>query len=113
MTTVKKTSAMAEKEFKQDVFSEELTDLMSLDTPSSKNAENTTIQRSAVPSVKEVEAKVAHMASRPGLRSKIDANCMWCSYDPLDIGNWRQQVEGCNVTNCPLYSVRPTSRGKK
>ena len=65
-----------------------------------------------IPSVRDLEAKVAHMASKPGLRSKIDANCLWCSYDPLDLGAWRQQVERCEVTICPLYGVRPRSSSK-
>lgn len=82
------------------------------DTQHDKDAVNSSNQRHTTPSVSDIEAKVSHMASKPGLRNKIDANCLWCSYDPLDVGTWRQQVDRCNVTNCPLFSVRPVSGGK-
>jgi len=97
---------------KQPAFSGKLNDPVPnvvLLEKSSKTASNL---GGAIPSVKDLEAKVAHMASKPGLRSKIDANCLWCSYDPLDLGAWRQQVERCEVTNCPLYRVRPRSSSK-
>ena len=47
---------------------------------------------------------------KSGLRARIDANCAACVYDELFLGTWRQQVEGCTVTDCPLYEVRPKSR---
>ena len=51
-------------------------------------------------------------ASKAGLRGKIDAKCMECIYDPMPgNGTWRQQVEECTSYACPLYSVRPTSKG--
>ncbi len=64
-------------------------------------------------SMLEVQEKVRRMASKPGLRSKIDAYCMWCSYDPLNVGSWRQQVENCNIFTCPLHTVRPISKSGK
>jgi len=78
-----------------------------------KTAGTPSKQRVKAPSVEHIEAKIAHMASKPGLRSKINANCLYCTYDPLDTGGWRQQVEACNITKCPLHSVRPRSYGKK
>jgi len=33
--------------------------------------------------------------------------CKECIYDPTETGSWRQQVENCTITSCPLYSVRP------
>lgn len=46
------------------------------------------------------------------LRAAINAKCRECIYDPKSgMGNWRQQVEGCSVTQCALWPVRPTSRG--
>ena len=40
----------------------------------------------------------------------IDAKCKECTYDPLDDGTWRQQVEQCELTACALYPYRPKSR---
>lgn len=48
------------------------------------------------------------------LRAAINAKCRDCIYDPKSgLGNWRQQVEGCTSRSCPLWPVRPTSRGGK
>lgn len=33
--------------------------------------------------------------------------CKECIYDPTEKGSWRQQVENCHMTKCPLYPVRP------
>ena len=41
------------------------------------------------------------------LRKLIDLMCQDCSYDNLDVGTWRQQVERCTATGCPLYKARP------
>jgi hypothetical protein len=47
-----------------------------------------------------------------GLRAAINAKCKDCIYDPLSgLGTWRQQVEGCTCTDCPLWPVRPKSSG--
>lgn len=44
----------------------------------------------------------------------INAFCKQCIYDPVGgTGNWRQQVEACTVTRCPLYAYRPVSRPKE
>ena len=43
----------------------------------------------------------------------IEAKCKDCSYDPLDDGTWRQQVERCELTDCALWNYRPKSRSKK
>lgn len=51
---------------------------------------------------------------KPGFRAAINAKCKDCTYDPLGRGTWRQQVEGCGVTGCPLYPLRPRpTKGKK
>ena len=42
----------------------------------------------------------------------IDAMCKGCIYDALDDGTWRQQVEHCEITDCPLWNYRPKSRSK-
>jgi hypothetical protein len=44
---------------------------------------------------------------KPSLRKAIDGKCRGCSYDPLDRGTWRQQVDACAATRCPLHAVRP------
>ena len=61
----------------------------------------------------EVDSLVARHRQKRGLRGKITAKCIECSYDPLDKGTWRQQVEDCRVPDCPLYDVRPLPRGVK
>ena len=44
------------------------------------------------------------------LRGSINAKCKQCIYDPHSgLGAWRQQVDGCTVTLCPLWNVRPRS----
>ena len=46
----------------------------------------------------------------PGLRGRINAMCAYCIYDPCGGGgNWRQQVEACTTSFCPLFPVRPIS----
>lgn len=42
-------------------------------------------------------------------RKAIDNKCRDCIYDPHAPGTWRQQVEACEVTSCPLHPVRPRS----
>lgn len=44
------------------------------------------------------------------LRARVDAHCVSCIYDDLCPGTWRQQVEKCSVTSCPLFDVRVKSR---
>ena len=46
--------------------------------------------------------------SRRSLRAAINAMCRSCLYDPGNgNGAWRQQIQGCSSSNCPLHSVRP------
>jgi hypothetical protein len=48
--------------------------------------------------------------TRLSLRDAIDAFCKDCIYDPGNgNGGWREQVDGCSSTNCPLHAVRPRS----
>ncbi len=43
----------------------------------------------------------------------INAMCKDCIYDPkAGNGTWRQQVEACNIPQCPLFKFRPVSRTK-
>lgn len=44
-------------------------------------------------------------------KQAIDQYCKECIYDPKAIGEgtWRQQVEACTHTPCPLYTYRPKS----
>lgn len=49
----------------------------------------------------------------PSLRKAVNDKCKECIYDQFaGIGNWRQQVEACTATTCPLYPVRPVSKPK-
>ena len=45
-------------------------------------------------------------------RQAIAEYCKECSYDPEDkgAGTWRQQIEACVMSDCPLYEFRPMSR---
>lgn len=46
------------------------------------------------------------------LRQAINAKCCECIYDPISGGgSWREQVTACTSGGCPLFDVRPTSRG--
>ncbi len=57
---------------------------------------------------------IARQAKQAGFKGKINAKCIECIYDPLQgQGNWRQQVQACTDTGCPLYEVRPTSKPAK
>ncbi len=58
------------------------------------------------------ESLIARLASKPGLRGAIDANCVECIYDPRDSGTWRKQCEDCSCLSCPLHPVRPTTINK-
>lgn len=41
------------------------------------------------------------------LRKAINDMCRRCSYDALDVGTWRAQVEACSADDCPLWPYRP------
>lgn len=45
------------------------------------------------------------------LRAAINAFCRQCLYDPHQPGRWREQITACTSRGCPLYAVRPTSKG--
>ena len=47
---------------------------------------------------------------KPGLRARIDANCIACIYDVRSPGTWRQQVENCSVSDCAIWAVRAKCR---
>jgi hypothetical protein len=49
---------------------------------------------------------IDRLSAKPGLRGKVDAHCVSCIYEVSNGGSWRQQVQACTVTDCPLYSVR-------
>ncbi len=40
-------------------------------------------------------------------RKAIALHCKDCIYDSHCSGNWRQQVEACTISDCPLYDHRP------
>ena len=49
------------------------------------------------------------------MRAAINAYCKECTYDDAfkGGGTWREQVEACTVTKCPLHEFRPKSRPRK
>jgi len=55
---------------------------------------------------------IDRLSSKPGLRGKIDAKCVECIYDELDVGTWREQVARCSSYTCPLRPVRPQPTNK-
>lgn len=50
---------------------------------------------------------------KASLRAAIDSKCKACVYDPTNGGTWRQQVELCTCSDCPLYPVRPRSLSRE
>lgn len=46
---------------------------------------------------------------KKSLRDSINLKCKDCNYDELDKGTWRQQVESCTSSDCPLFDVRSKS----
>lgn len=59
------------------------------------------------------ERVINRLLKKPGLRSRIDAKCCECIYDPYETGTWRKQVELCTSPTCPLFEVRPMSACKE
>ena len=60
------------------------------------------------------QALIDRLCSRPGRTGRVNAKCVECIYDPAGgSGTWRQQVEACTATACPLWPVRPNSEGLK
>ncbi len=48
------------------------------------------------------------------LRAAINRKCRECIFDRHGgSGTWRQQVEACTSTACPLYPVRPVSNPRE
>lgn len=43
------------------------------------------------------------------LRKAIDEKCKECIYDALCSGSWRKQTEACEMKDCALWDVRPTT----
>lgn len=58
----------------------------------------------------ETIESILDSAGMNSLRARVDAHCVSCIYDDLVPGTWRQQVEQCSVTSCPLFDVRVKSR---
>ena len=56
---------------------------------------------------------IDNLARKPGLRSKIDAKCCECIYDPYQEGTLRKQVENCTSMACPLFPIRAKTIQKK
>lgn len=47
-------------------------------------------------------------------KKAIEMKCAECIYDPQPgNGTWREQVEACTATSCPLYGVRPLTQGSR
>ena len=57
---------------------------------------------------------IARHIKRPGIKGKVIAKCIECIFDDIGgNGTWRQQVEACTATACPLWSVRPISKPRE
>lgn len=84
-------------------------------TPSPANQENQTAAEVAQPAGSEHERSYnsrVQPAGRASLRSAIDDKCRDCIFDPRAPGRWREQVAACEIDGCPLWTVRPRSRGQ-
>ena len=47
---------------------------------------------------------------KPQRQAAINAMCASCIFDPDGGGgSWRQQVEACTSTGCPLFELRPAA----
>ena len=47
-------------------------------------------------------------------KKAIDEYCKQCIFDEkAGMGTWRQQVEGCPMSDCPLFEYRPISRTRR
>jgi len=55
------------------------------------------------------------LKGKPSPRKRIAAMCCECIYDPesMGAGTWRQQVQDCTSTQCPLYPERPALTPRK
>ncbi len=62
------------------------------------------------------DAENSGKEQKRSLRGAINAYCRSCGYDDTPragLGAWREQIEACAVTKCPLYEVRPMSRRRE
>ena len=57
-------------------------------------------------------AIIASQKAAGGLRGRINANCVDCTYDNLAPGNWKQQVQACTIKSCSFWDIRPRSKSK-
>ena len=57
--------------------------------------------------------KSAVRTKAPGasLRKAINDKCRDCSADSESPGTWKEQIQVCSCTACPLWPVRPVSGG--
>lgn len=39
----------------------------------------------------------------------IDAKCRDCVYDSEEPGTWVEQIEACQISDCPLWEIRKVS----
>ena len=53
------------------------------------------------------------MTSKLTRQQAINAKCRECSFDELDVGTWRQQIERCEITDCGLWPYRPMPYPKR
>lgn len=52
--------------------------------------------------------------ARPSLRDAVNRKCKECIHDPYGgTGQWRESVDACSSSNCPLHSVRPRSTSQR
>lgn len=50
---------------------------------------------------------------KQSLRKAINEMCKYCIYSPDEKGSWVEQVTNCTDHLCPLFLVRPLSRGSR
>ena len=60
---------------------------------------------------KDKDQIISRLWLTPGIRPRVDANCVQCIYDEQAIGSYKQQVWGCSVKQCVFHPVRLRPRG--
>ena len=57
---------------------------------------------------------IGRLCQKPGRSGRVSAKCVECIYAEVGgAGTWRQQVEACTSSACPLWDIRPLSSSEK
>lgn len=65
--------------------------------------------RSSAAMAKAAATRAARVKPKLTRKQAMDAMCRGCICDELAGGTWRQQVDACRATECPMHEHRPRS----